>query len=253
MPIGVTQLTDEWKQKISKTVLAMQPLKQDNRQKGICLTCGKEFKYYPCTSSGLFCSRLCYYSNDKFLKKTASKGGIALSKIKGSQSNPKASDKQILESWEKLKANKSLSLREEFSKHGYARTPKKLIKLIGKEEYDKYVEKSRKDKNKQHYFAKNKKRRGYEAELKAKWKLQKEGFLVIRSSASLTPFDLVALREDKIKLVQVKREKLKGSSYHKDIQKMEEVKVPKNCSKELWIWRDRKGWIIKKLGKNVTR
>lgn len=90
----------------------------------------------------------------------------------------------------------------------------------------------------------SRKRRGYEAELRAKHDLMTEGFLVVRSSASLTPFDLVAIREDIIKFIQVKRQKLKGK-YDKDIEQMKKIKIPINTQKELWIWTDKKslkGW-----------
>ena len=87
----------------------------------------------------------------------------------------------------------------------------------------------------------SRKRRGYEAELRAKQELIKEGFLVVRSSASLTPFDLVAIREDIIKFIQVKRQKLKGK-YDKDIGQMEKIKMPPNTQKELWVWTDKVGW-----------
>ena len=40
-------------------------------EKGICLGCGKEFKYYPKANRGKYCSRKCFYSNakanDKFI------------------------------------------------------------------------------------------------------------------------------------------------------------------------------------------
>lgn len=87
----------------------------------------------------------------------------------------------------------------------------------------------------------SRKRRGYEAELRAKHDLMKEGFLVVRSSASLTAFDLVAIREDIIRFIQVKRQKLKGK-YDKDIEQMKKVKTPLNTLKELWIWTDKHGW-----------
>jgi Holliday junction resolvase len=64
-------------------------------------------------------------------------------------------------------------------------------------------------------------RSGYLLELKARDLLRKEGYIVIRSSRSLTPIDLVGINPEKkeIVLVQVKK-----------------AKIPKNQSKfrELW-------------------
>jgi Holliday junction resolvase len=62
-------------------------------------------------------------------------------------------------------------------------------------------------------------RKGYQIELLCKQRLQKMGFIVIRSSRSLTPIDLVAInpKEHEIWLIQAKREEAPA-----DLAKLEE-------------------------------
>jgi len=221
----------------------------DNRKTSICKTCGKEFKFYGTNSSGVYCSKICYWSDKDELKKQASKAAIILSKIKGSQNHPKLSDEELLKSWGRVKNNKSMSLREEFSKYGYKRVPpKRLLKLISKEEYKKYVNECKADPKRKRYYGRSHYQRGYESELQAKYDLEDEGYLVVRSSGSHTAFDVIAINDTHVRLVQVKRQKAK-TTYGSTIKELQEVKVPAFCSVELWIWTDRKGWekiIIKK-------
>jgi Holliday junction resolvase len=78
-------------------------------------------------------------------------------------------------------------------------------------------------------------------ERKAMHELIKEGYLVIRSTKSSGIFDLWALNQNELKLLQIKATK-SNDTFTKLIKELEKVIVPAFCSKELWIWIDRKGW-----------
>jgi len=55
----------------------------------------------------------------------------------------------------------------------------------------------------------NRKKKGINAERKAKEILEQAGYLVIRSAGSLGPFDLIALnRSGHVRLIQVKKNKI---------------------------------------------
>lgn len=87
-------------------------------------------------------------------------------------------------------------------------------------------------------------RRGADAERALRKKLEDEGYLVIRSAASKTPYDLIAIGHEEVRLIQVKRSK-----------RMAVVKIPlhprivvKRIRQELWCWLDRHGWTTHELG-----
>ena len=84
-------------------------------------------------------------------------------------------------------------------------------------------------------------KRGVHYERQAKKELEKSGYLVIRSSGSHGIFDIWALNDKELKLIQCKAVK-KSSNFTKLTSEIKKIKVPPFCSKELWIWIDRKGW-----------
>lgn len=89
--------------------------------------------------------------------------------------------------------------------------------------------------------------RGALAERWAKQELIDCGFhTVVRAAGSRGVFDLVAIGENAIKLVQVKRvQSGPMPSFSEDLAVMREVQVPECCSRELWIWHDEhKRWVI---------
>lgn len=90
---------------------------------------------------------------------------------------------------------------------------------------------------------KNTKRKGTIAEREARDMLEADGYLVVRSGASITVIDLVCIKENEIKLLQIKAER-KSKTYPADTKRLREVKVGKTVtvSKELWIRKDYKGW-----------
>jgi len=87
--------------------------------------------------------------------------------------------------------------------------------------------------------------RGRNTEYKAKKELEAEGYYCSRSSGSHSAIDLWCVSPLNVKVIQLKRTKSKYFTYKKDIEQLQKLKVPSNCSKELWIWLDRKGWIKK--------
>lgn len=88
-------------------------------------------------------------------------------------------------------------------------------------------------------------RRGADAERRCANELRDLGYVAVRSAASRSPFDVIAIRGDEILLVQVKRTKAKGRMLHgKTRRELETFAVPDvGCvKKQLWCWLDRAGW-----------
>ncbi|MBU0924152.1 hypothetical protein KKG81_04650 [bacterium] len=94
---------------------------------------------------------------------------------------------------------------------------------------------------------------GLTKERLAKKVLEKKGFYAHRCRGSFGGFDILAHNGKEWKLIQCKATKQVKVSYKKTIEELQNVKVPKNTSKELWIWwtsnkdRDKKGWEIIKI------
>jgi Holliday junction resolvase len=78
-------------------------------------------------------------------------------------------------------------------------------------------------------------RKGYILELKARDELKKNGYYVIRSSGSHGLFDLVAIKENEILFIQIKRQ-IKRKKI-KEEEEIKNFKIPENCRKEIWIWK----------------
>ena len=204
--------------------------------KAFCKICGVEFGYSNNNKAGLFCSRGCYnkWTNTPEGKKQASAKAIGQSHMKNQPNTQKLSDEELIKLWERFKEGNE-SMNSLFGKSGYKRVPlKKLVKLIGKEEYNKYKIKNA-FKNRSYLY-----KRGVHYERKALHELKKEGYIVVRSSHSLGVFDLWALK-DKLRLIQVKSTKT-HSNFTKLKGELEKIIIPNFCSKELWVWNDRKGW-----------
>jgi len=90
---------------------------------------------------------------------------------------------------------------------------------------------------------------GARKELQAKKELEEEGYYVTKSGGSLGAFDLIAINEKIVRAIQVKSTKvnLGVKKYSKDIRAMKEVKLPNNSTREIWIWKYKKGWEKHKL------
>lgn len=97
-------------------------------------------------------------------------------------------------------------------------------------------------------------RKGRYYENKARKELEKDGYYVVRSAASKGIWDLIAIKKENIKLIQVKANNLPGPDERK---KMAEFRCPKIVTKEIWryygmgekqIITYKKGWNIQKRG-----
>lgn len=89
-------------------------------------------------------------------------------------------------------------------------------------------------------------RRGQGAEYRAIKDLERVGYVCIRAAGSLGPFDVVAISPLGVRLIQVKRVREGNvSAGERELirEQMEAFRTPANVTKELWVWRDRQGWI----------
>jgi len=86
-------------------------------------------------------------------------------------------------------------------------------------------------------------KKGYRYERKTMSKLFELGYLPLRMAGSHSPFDVIGIGERDIKLIQVKstKKKLTDSVIHsyKEEKILKKIKVPRNCSKEIWIYGNR--------------
>lgn len=84
-------------------------------------------------------------------------------------------------------------------------------------------------------------KKGYLKELEAKriLKRKKKFHTVFRSAGSHSPFDIVAISNSKVLLLQVKSGKF---SLKKELKKLRTIKVPGSVKKQLWYIE--KNWKI---------
>jgi Holliday junction resolvase len=77
-------------------------------------------------------------------------------------------------------------------------------------------------------------RKGYLRELEVMRILRNSGKfqVVFRSAASHSPFDIVAISNSKVLLLQVKTGKF---SFKKEVNKLKAIQTPKSVEKQLWI------------------
>ncbi len=92
-------------------------------------------------------------------------------------------------------------------------------------------------------------RRGHDTERKCALELKAAGYDVVRSAASKSVWDLIAIGPYCIKLIQCKRTRktIPSAAAPKAVLKeMKEATAPTTgpITKELWTWVDRKGWVI---------
>ena len=66
--------------------------------------------------------------------------------------------------------------------------------------------------------------------------LEAQGYGCTRAAASLGEFDVIAIGPNDVKLVQVKANRRPGSV---EMEQMKAFRCPQNCSKEVWVWKDR--------------
>lgn len=87
--------------------------------------------------------------------------------------------------------------------------------------------------------------RGREAEYAARRRLLDDGYsVVLRMAQSRGPVDLVAIGEQNIRLVQVKRCEV-AQPYVVELEALKAWQVPECCIKELWVYvAGERRWVI---------
>jgi len=94
--------------------------------------------------------------------------------------------------------------------------------------------------------------RGYQAEIWCRNKLQEQGYHATLSAGSKGEYDVIAISQDEILLIQVKRTKSRqpGRIFPKPaLIKLVNAKAPnhKIIHKQMWTWVDNIGWKIKEV------
>ncbi len=91
-------------------------------------------------------------------------------------------------------------------------------------------------------------RRGHDTERKCAQELKALGYDVIRSAASKSIWDIIAVGPHDIRLIQCKRTKktTRSAAAPKSvIKEMRSAPAPSvGVNKQLWTWVDRKGWVV---------
>lgn len=98
-------------------------------------------------------------------------------------------------------------------------------------------------------------RRGYATENAAVNALRKLGYQAFRSSRSLGAYDIIAISDAEILLIQCKRTKeWSRRAPPKYLEKLRLATAPANACvrKQLWCWVDRHGWHITDVTQEVA-
>ena len=86
---------------------------------------------------------------------------------------------------------------------------------------------------------------GYKPGRKVEWRvrdyLEKYGYEVMRSTRSRKKWDLVAVKENIVRLIQVKKGKVTKSRYKKYLPL---CAIPGLIIRECWFWQPRKGFQV---------
>ncbi len=91
--------------------------------------------------------------------------------------------------------------------------------------------------------------RGRDTEYKCIETLEKAGYIAVRTAGSHGAFDVVAVNALGFRLIQCKREQGEPGSYDIDREKIQQLQLPRNATGELWVWRDRQGWVLQEVVK----
>lgn len=83
--------------------------------------------------------------------------------------------------------------------------------------------------------------RGRRAEYQAKEILEKQGFIVTRSSGSHGLFDIIAIDINFVRLIQIKSSKTTTTFPKEVMAELAEIQVPPHCRKEIWV-KTKKGF-----------
>ena len=90
--------------------------------------------------------------------------------------------------------------------------------------------------------------RGRITEYKIMKVLEGQGFTCFRTAGSHGAADIIAVGHGEVRFIQAKRQKKKSSlrGYDKDIEKLKALTngTKLKVKQEMWIWLDRKGFLI---------
>lgn len=88
-------------------------------------------------------------------------------------------------------------------------------------------------------------RRGADTERRCRKLLESQGYTVVRSAASKSPWDLIAVGSNDIRLVQCKLQS-KERSVRPIVAALTAISLPKTSlvRQELWVWVQRRGWRV---------
>ena len=91
--------------------------------------------------------------------------------------------------------------------------------------------------------------RGHDTERRCVLELESMGYMAIRSAASKKMWDVIAISNERVLLIQCKRTKKDIPSLHappKVLAEMQAAPAPNSgiVFKQLWTWVDRRGWVI---------
>lgn len=77
--------------------------------------------------------------------------------------------------------------------------------------------------------------------------LERNGHTVIRAAGSKGPFDVVAFNDRIVRFIQVKRTRNGSGGLTRTAEQLGAVPVPPCARKELWLWRDRAGFVERRV------
>lgn len=86
-------------------------------------------------------------------------------------------------------------------------------------------------------------RRGVAVERQAIDFLKENNYNVTHSAGSRGVFDIIAYNSKCVRFIQIKSTENTSYSYNLEIEKIKQCSVPENCSKELWIFVKRIGFV----------
>ena len=95
----------------------------------------------------------------------------------------------------------------------------------------------------------NTSRQGHDRERQCVRELTANGYVCIRSAGSKKMWDVIAICEHDIKLIQCKRTKRTSPSCIRPPEVLAEMRAASTPNsgmviKELWTWVDRTGWVV---------
>ena len=192
-----------------------------------CLVCGKVF--HPLRITQKFCNRKC----QKIGCRSIWAANMRKQQLKSIELCQKITDNKMIEIWNVYKEMKgTASLEKLFGEYGYVVRPEKLKRIVGEEEYKKFI--------KQNSNMGGRYKKGRRLEQRAKEELLKDGYYAVRTAGSKGLFDVVGINENEFILIQIKSNRPPSQ---KEVDDIKNFNCPQNCLKQIWVWKDYKGWI----------